>query len=329
MVVPVKFGGPRSHPGARRGVHHRPSVVHVQQPRPGRAALGRPDAGRRRSTPATTPTADLDAMVAGVAHGAGHRVPRAAGPRPGRPWLPGPDAGRRRRRGRRSAGTVRRSTTRSARARWAARQVVDPELRVHGVAGLRVVDASRDADGAARQHQRAVIALAERAADLIRDRPPLPAASNRRNQPDRDDGNPMTTVDSRVETFDSTNPATGELVGRFPAQDAAAVQSTVDSGAGRGGLVGGARLRRPGRAAAGLAGAAGRQGARARRPGAPRERQAGRRRGHSRSPCTIDHLAWAPTHAREGARPAQGAPPGCSWPTTPRRWSTSRSASSA
>jgi acyl-CoA reductase-like NAD-dependent aldehyde dehydrogenase len=38
----------------------------------------------------------------------------------------------------------------------------------------------------------------------------------------------MTTVDSRVETFDSNDPATGELVGRFPVQDAAAVRSTVD-----------------------------------------------------------------------------------------------------
>ena len=42
----------------------------------------------------------------------------------------------------------------------------------------------------------------------------------------------MTTVDSPatagVETFDSTNPATGELVGRFPAHDEAAVRAAVD-----------------------------------------------------------------------------------------------------
>jgi succinate-semialdehyde dehydrogenase/glutarate-semialdehyde dehydrogenase len=42
----------------------------------------------------------------------------------------------------------------------------------------------------------------------------------------------MTTVDSPVtagvETFDSTDPATGEVIGRFRAHDAAAVRSTVD-----------------------------------------------------------------------------------------------------
>ncbi|MFL6129047.1 MAG: aldehyde dehydrogenase family protein [Mycobacteriales bacterium] len=38
----------------------------------------------------------------------------------------------------------------------------------------------------------------------------------------------MTTVDSRVETFDSTDPATGELIGRFRVHDAATVRSTVD-----------------------------------------------------------------------------------------------------
>jgi choline dehydrogenase/4-pyridoxate dehydrogenase len=63
-------------------------------------------------------------------------------------------------------------TCKMARASDAA-AVVDPELKVLGIDGLRVVDASVMPDLIGGNINAAVIMIAEKAADLIRARPPL------------------------------------------------------------------------------------------------------------------------------------------------------------
>ena len=55
--------------------------------------------------------------------------------------------------------------------------VVDGELRVHGTQGLRVIDASVFPDLVGGNINAAVVMIAEKAADMIRGKPPLARVS--------------------------------------------------------------------------------------------------------------------------------------------------------
>ncbi len=56
--------------------------------------------------------------------------------------------------------------------------VLDPEMRVRGVEGLRVIDASAMQDLVSTHINACVIMMAEKASDMIRARAPLPAVMN-------------------------------------------------------------------------------------------------------------------------------------------------------
>ena len=173
MVVPAIAANHGLTPPPGVGLTIAPTVVHVRSR--GRLTLRSADPRWRPAVDAGyyTEPADLDAMVAGVrvAQDIASRGPLARFV--DRPCLPGPDA--------RSDADVREAVRAGTETLYhpvgtcAIGPVVDPELRVRGVAGLRVVDAAVMPTVPRGNTNAPVIAVAERAADLIRGRAPLPA----------------------------------------------------------------------------------------------------------------------------------------------------------
>lgn len=155
------------------GVTVGPTVVHVHSR--GRVTLRSADPRWRPVIDAGyyTDERDLEVMVAGVrlAQEIAARDPLAGFV--DRPRLPGP--------AQRSADEVREAVRAGTETIYhptstcAIGRVVDPELRVRGVEGLRVVDASVLPTVPRGNTNAPTIAIAERAADLLRGRPPLPA----------------------------------------------------------------------------------------------------------------------------------------------------------
>ena len=174
VVVPaiVANHGLTSPPG--RGVTIAPTVVDVRSR--GRLTLRSADPRWRPVIQAGyyTDAADLDTMVAGVRIAQEIARYRLLGRYLDRPYLPGPDL--------RSDRDVRAAARAGTETLYhpvgtcamgtGPDAVVDPELRVRGVAGLRVADASVMPTVPRGNTHAPTVAVAERAADLLLDRAP-------------------------------------------------------------------------------------------------------------------------------------------------------------